>query len=79
MTTTSYSVAGLRSAADMAALMERVAEMAGVIGVEVDLRRDAASQLAIKADGVLSSAEVGDWVTRAGVRVLVTSPSEHHV
>lgn len=76
MTTTSYSVVGLRSAADMAAFIDRVAGMAGVTGVEVDLGRDAPSQLAIRADGVLSSGEVGDWANRAGVRVLVTRQGE---
>ena len=76
MTATIYRVVGLRSAADMATLMDSVAGMVGVTRVDVDLRRGKPSHLAIRADGVMSPMQVQDRLTRAGIRVLVTDASE---
>ena len=76
MTTTNYRVVGLRSAADMATLMDSVAGIAGVTRVDVDLRGGKPSRLAIRANGVMSPAQVRDRLTGAGMRVVVADASE---
>lgn len=75
MTTTTYRVDGLRNAADMALLMERVTGIAGVSGVEVDLRRSAPSLLAVRGAEPLSAARLGDRLVGTGLHVVITGPS----
>lgn len=74
MTSTTYRVEGLRSALEMAMVMENVATITGVSGVEVDLVRQATSKLTVQATSAVSDAQVRDILRRAGLRLRAGGP-----
>lgn len=69
MTTSTYDVVGLRSAAQMAALIERVATLPGITEVGMTLIRHAASPLTIQGSPEPSAQQVHDCVKAAGTRL----------